>query len=226
MKKSFLISAILVAFLLFDASSILAQYNPGTYKGAAFGRIDKKHDGNIEVEVTVTADKIEGIKILHYEQSVNHKKYGAQVTEAKTKVPTDLLAKQTLGVDAITKATMASNAIELAVAKALEQAVTKKYVPGTYKGEAYGRSDKKHNGHIEVEVTVSENKVEDIKVLTYEQSVDHKKYGASVTEAKTKVPAQILEKQSLEVDIVTKATFASNAIDLAVARAIQQAIVK
>jgi fumarate reductase flavoprotein subunit len=121
---------------------------------------------------------------------------------------------------------MASNAIELAVARALDKASTKKYTPGTYKASAYGRSDKKHKGLIEVEVTVSENKIDDIKVVSYDQSVDHKKYGQPVTDAKTKVPSHILEKQTLEVDVITDATFAGNAINLAVAKALQQARAK
>lgn len=226
MKKFSVALIFLFVFILGGVSSILAQYTPGTYKGSALGRVDKKHTGVIEVEVTVSETKIEDIKVVTYDQSIKHKKYGAAVTDAKVKVPTTLLTNQKLGVDAVTKATMASNAIELAVAKALEQAVEKKYTPGTYKGEAYSRSSKKHNGHIEVEVTVSETKIEDIKVITYDQSIKHKKYGAAVVEAKEKIPSQILEKQSLEVDAVTKATFASNAIDLAVARALEQARVK
>ena len=226
MKKSAIIYVFIMAFIFAGVGEILAQYTPGTYKGSALGRADKKHNGHIEVEVTVSENKIEDIKVVKYEQSVDHKKYGASVTEAKAKVPAQLLEKQSLGADVVAKATMASNAIELAVAKALEQATVKKYTPGTYKASALGRADKKHNGHIEVEVTVSESKIEDIKVVKYEQSVDHKKYGESVTEAKSKVPTQIIEKQSLDVETITKATFASNSIDLAVARALEQARAK
>jgi uncharacterized protein with FMN-binding domain len=226
MKKISIITTITFLLIFSGLSSLFAQYNAGEYTGSAYGRIDKKHNGEIEVKVTVSADKIEKIEVTKYEQSVDHKKYGDLVAEAKTKVPAGILEKQALGVDVVTDATMASNAIELAVAKALDKASTKKYVPGTYKGSAYGRSDKKHNGLIEVEVTVSENKIDDIKVMSYEQSIDHKKYGKPVIEAKTKVPAQIKEKQSLEVDIITDATFAGNAINLAVAKALQQARAK
>lgn len=226
MKIFVRITVIILLVVFLNPSIIMAQYNPGTYKASALGRVDKKHSGEVEVEVKVSESKIDDIKINKYEQSADHKKYGAPVTEAKNSIPTKILESQALGVDAVSKATMASNAVELAVAKALYQASVKKYTPGSYKGEAFGRSDKKHNGHIEVEVTVSETKIEDIKVLTYEQSVDHKRYGEPVTEAKTSIPAQILENQSLEVDAVSKATFASNAIDLAVARALEKARTK
>ena len=226
MKKISFITTLTLLLIFSGLTSLFAQYTPGDYTGSEYGIIYKKHNGEIEVKVTVSAEKIEKIEVTKYEQSVDHKKYGELVTEAKTKVPAGILKNQALGVDVVAKATMASNAIELAVAKALEKASTKKYTPGTYKASAYGRSDKKHKGLIEVEVTVSESKIDDIKVVSYDQSVDHKKYGEAVTKAKSQVPAQILEKQSLEVDIVTDATFAVNAIDLAVAKALQQARAK
>jgi len=226
MRKITIIFVFVFAFIFAGASETLAQYTPGTYTGTAVGKANKKHNGHIKVEVTFSETKIEDIKVVEYEQSVEHKKYGATSTEAKTKIPTQLLAKQALGTDVVAKATMASNAIELAVAKAIEQATEKKYTPGTYIGEAMGQKNKKHSGHIKVEVTVSETKIEDINIVEYEQSIDHKKYGKGVTEAKTKIPADLLTKQSLDIETVTKATFASNAIELAVAKALQQARVK
>ncbi|MBK8943933.1 MAG: FMN-binding protein [Ignavibacteriae bacterium] len=221
MKKSFLMNFIIILF--FVAGNLLAQYTPGTYKGSAIGRADNEHDGLVEVEVTVSESKIENIKVLTYHQSVDHKKYGALVTEAQTKIPAQIVEKQSIETDAITDATMATNAINLAVAKALAQATGSKYVPGTYKGSAFGRSDKEHDGMIEVEVTVSDSKIEKIDVLKYNQSVDHKKYGAPVTEVKNKVPTQVVEKQNLDVDVVTDATFATVALDLAVAKALEKA---
>ncbi|MCB9247884.1 MAG: FMN-binding protein [Ignavibacteriales bacterium] len=121
---------------------MFAQYTPGTYKGSAYGRSDKEHNGLVEVEVTVSADKIDDIKVVTYNQSVDHKKYGTPVNEAKTKNPAQILEKQKLDADVVTDATMATTAIELAVAKALQQAVAKKYTPGTYKGSAMGRKIK------------------------------------------------------------------------------------
>ena len=226
MKKMLITPIIILSIIVLGSADIIAQYTPGTYKASAIGRADKKHVGTIEVAVTVSESKIEKIDVVTYDQSVDHKKYGEPVNTAKTSVPAKILETQALGVDAVTKATMASNAIELAVAKALYQASEKKYTPGTYKGSAYGRSDKKHKGLIEVEVKVSADKIEDVKVVTYDQSVDHKKYGEPVAAAKTAVPEQIVKTQSLEIDAVTKATFASYAIDLAVARALEKARTK
>ncbi len=219
-KNAFL--PVLIIATLFLCSSALAAYKPGTYKATAIGKSDKKHSGEIEVEVTLSADKIEDIKVLKMEQSVDHKKYGPLVNRVKDEMPAAIVAKQSVQVDNIAKATMAGNALQLAVAKILHEA-TVAYKPGTYTGTAMGRGGKHHAGVISVEVTVSENKIENIKVTEYEQSVDHKKYGPVVTEAKTKIPMEIITKQSLEVDNVAKATFASNALELAVARALAQA---
>ncbi len=202
----------------------MAEYKPGTYKASAIGKQGKEQTGQIEVEVTLSKEKIDDIKIVSYDQSVDHKKYGEIVTQAKDKIPADILARQSVDVDAVAKATMATNAIQLAVAKVLHEN-TVAYQPGTYTGTAKGRSDKKHDGTITVEVTVSENRIESINVVEYHQSTDNKKYGAAITEAKEKVPAGIVGANSLDVDVdvVTSATFASNALELAVARALAQA---
>lgn len=220
--RSCIVFSILCVAILALASPAFAEYKPGVYKAQAYGKKTKKHSGLIEVEVTLSADKIEEIKVLGYDQSTDHKKYGPPVTEAKDKIPGAIIAGQSLEVEAVAKATLASNALQLAVAKALHEA-TIAYKPGTYKGLAHGRKDKKHSGLIEVEVSVSANKIENIVVLSYDQSVDHKKYGPAVTEAKEKIPAAIVANQSLQVDTVADATLASNALELAVAKALAQA---
>ncbi len=227
MQKS-IKSIFLISFsLLFILCTInFAQYKPGTYKGNALGRSDKKHTGEIEVEVKVNEKGIEAINVLKYDQSVDHKKYGKDVTEAKTVLPAKMTEKNSLEVDIVSGATMSSVGIQLAVAKALQQASLNKYKAGTYKGMSVGRSDKKHDGSIEVEVTVDETSIKDIKVVKYEQSTDHKKYGEPVNKAKESIPGAIVKGQSIGVDIITDATMASAAIEVAVAKALEKARVK
>ena len=113
--------------------------------------------------------------------------------------------------------------LSLIVLFGIDQVSAGIYKPGTYKASAQGRKSKEHSGIVEVEVKVSDSKIEDIKILAYEQSVDHKKYGPSTLEAKEKVPAAIIEKQSLDVDVVAKATISVRAIQIAVAKALEQA---
>nr|WP_320114410.1 FMN-binding protein [uncultured Desulfuromonas sp.] len=221
MKKCVSLLVVTLA-MLFLCTSVYAAYNPGTYTGTALGRKDKKHSGVIKVEVTVSASTIDNIKVVEYEQSVDHKKYGPLVNQVKDEIPAAIVAKQSLDVDGVTKATLASNGLQLAVARALAKA-TASYTPGTYTGTALGRKDKKHSGVIKVEVTVSANAIDNIKVVEYEQSVDHKKYGPLVNQAKDEISAAIVAKQSLDVDGVSGATLASDGLQLAVARALAQA---
>ncbi|PID72477.1 MAG: hypothetical protein CSB34_02015 [Desulfobulbus propionicus] len=221
MRKHAIVVTLIVAALTLCGSA-LAEYKPGTYKAAVQGKKSKKHSGLIEVEVTLAADKIEDIKVLTYEQSVDNKKYGPGVSQAKETIPAAIIANQSVNVDNVAKATFSSNALQLAVAKILHEA-TVAYKPGTYKGTAMGKDSKKHSGVVTVEVTVAENKIESINVLEFEQSVDHKKYGPVVTAAKEQIPAGIIAGNSLNVDAVADATMSSNALELAVARALEQA---
>ncbi len=116
--------------------------------------------------------------------------------------------------------------LSLVVAFGVSQAFAGMYKAGTYKGAAEGRKSKEHSGMVEVEVTVSDSKIEDIKVVTYEQSIDHKKYGPSALKAKDQIPAAIIKKQGLDVDVVAKASVSSRAIELAVAKALEKARVQ
>ncbi|PID76631.1 MAG: hypothetical protein CSB24_05685 [Deltaproteobacteria bacterium] len=99
-----------------------------------------------------------------------------------------------------------------------------KYRPGTYKGSDPGLSGKKHPGNIEVEVTVDEDSITDIKLIQFEQ---HNKgmQGKHNARAKEQIPVAILRKQSLAVDSVAKASMSSVGIELAVAQALQEATV-
>ncbi|PIE70804.1 MAG: hypothetical protein CSA22_05240 [Deltaproteobacteria bacterium] len=99
------------------------------------------------------------------------------------------------------------------------------YKPGTYTGSATGYSRKNHPGKIEVEVTVDANAIKAINILTYEQTTTGKqtKQIERTLQAKTQIPAQIIEKQSLAVDSVARASASSVGIELAVAQALEKA---
>jgi uncharacterized protein with FMN-binding domain len=231
-KKLLSMGLVLAVVTVFGMGEVWAgMYKDGTYEASAMGRKSKEHSGIVDVKVTIKADKIEAIEIVTYDQSLDHKKYGPMAVEAKEKVPASIIEKQSIDVDGVAKATMSSDGIKLAVAKALMQA-TNKYNDGTYKGKAMGRKskggkDKKaHSGWVEVEVTIAGGKIEKIDIPVYDQSLDHKKYGPIAKEAQEKIPAEIISKQSIDVDAVSKATVSSNAIMLAVANALEQARAK
>ena len=87
-----------------------------------------------------------------------------------------------------------------------------KYTPGTYVGKAQGiRSE------VEVSVTFDENSITNIEVTSHSET---KNIADAAIE---KVPAEILEAQSLDVDVVTSVTFTSRAIINAVEEAAKQA---
>lgn len=75
------------------------------------------------------------------------------------------------------------------------------FTAGTYTGSAQGR-----NGEVVVEVTLSTNAIEKVEVVKQEETV------GIADAALEKIPAAIVENQSLAVDIVSGATITSNAI--------------
>lgn len=83
---------------------------------------------------------------------------------------------------------------------------------GTYKASVDGK-----NGPIEVEVTFSEHKIEDVKVVNFNET-------AGVSDASIKkIPEEIVKNQSLKVDAVAGATVTSDALLSAVMDCVKQA---
>ncbi len=96
-------------------------YKDGTYKGKAAGYQNPSHPGEIEVEVTIAGGKISNIAVPTFHQTEQGKQ-GELSAEAKNKIPGEIVAKQSVAVDSVAKASMSSDGIKLAVARALEQA--------------------------------------------------------------------------------------------------------
>lgn len=88
-----------------------SSFKAGTYTGQADGR-----NGVIKVEVTVSNSSIEGIKIL---ESSETEGIGDSAMENLTQ---DILAKQSIGLDVVSGATVTSEAFLKAVEDALKQA--------------------------------------------------------------------------------------------------------
>lgn len=86
-------------------------YTPGTYTGVGAGK-----NGDITVEVTFSADKIERITV------VSHSETPSLSDAAIANIPTQIVESQSLGVDAVSGATYTSNGIVEAVADAVKQA--------------------------------------------------------------------------------------------------------
>lgn len=88
-----------------------AMFKAGTYVGTA-----NAHNGEIKVEVTVDEEAIKEIKVLE------HKESPGISDPAIERIPQAIIDDQSLAVDAISGATVTSNAIIAAVTNALEQA--------------------------------------------------------------------------------------------------------
>ena len=86
-------------------------YTPGTYTGVGAGK-----NGDITVEVTFSAEKIESIRI------VSHTETPSLSDAAIEQIPAKIVESQSLGVDAVSGATYTSDGIVEAVADAVKQA--------------------------------------------------------------------------------------------------------
>lgn len=86
------------------------------------------------------------------------------------------------------------------------------YNAGTYTGEGQG-----NNGKVAVEVTVDDTSIVSVTVT------EHAETAGISDPAIERVPASIVEAQSVEVDTVSGATNTSNAIIAAVTAALEQA---
>ncbi|WP_243447333.1 flavocytochrome c [Clostridium tetani] len=88
----------------------VATFKAGTYVGTA-----KAHNGELKLEVIVDKESIKEIKILE------HKESPGISDPALERIPKAIIDEQSLAVDTISGATVTSNAIILAVTKALKQ---------------------------------------------------------------------------------------------------------
>lgn len=86
------------------------------------------------------------------------------------------------------------------------------FKPGTYTAEGKG-----NNGQVKVEVVFSDSKIESVTVK------EHAETPGLSDGALKDVPAKIVEIQSLDVDVITGATYTSRAIKYAVADCVKQA---
>jgi len=204
MSKMRMMTALLLVVLLAFAG--VAQAEGFTGEAQGFG-------GAVAVTLTMDGDKIADVAIE-----------GAQETEAIGGAAFGALAEQILSaqsaeIDGVAGATVTSNAVKEATAKALagakgETEAEVKLVPGTYTStqESY------QHMHVTVSVTVDEKSIVDVEVV---EATDNPKTVAGV--AWEQIPAAIEANQTYNVDAVTGATVTSNAIKMAVRDCLEQA---
>ena len=197
-------------------------YADGVYVGSSRG-----YGGAVQVQVTMENGSITEVEVLDASHETK------QFLRRAKRLLTTVVDAQSWEVDAVSEATYTSRGILGAVQNALTGEVVNNplppqpkpavplvveefttpstYLDGIYTAEAIG-----FEGKITVQVTVAEDKITDITVLSAE---DEEEY---LSRAKWVIPA-ILEGQSPNVDAVSGATYSStgilNAVKLALAKA-------
>ena len=197
-------------------------YADGVYVGSSRG-----YGGTVRVQVTMENGSITEVGILDASHETK------QFLRRAKRLLTTVVEAQSWEVDAVSEATYTSRGILGAVQNALTGEVVNNplppqpkpaaplvaeeftapstYLDGIYTAEAMG-----FEGKITVQITVAEDKITDITLLSAE---DEEEY---LTRAKQVIPA-ILEGQSPNVDAVSGATYSStgilNAVKLALAKA-------
>ena len=197
-------------------------YANGIYVGSSRG-----YGGTIRVQVTMENGSITEVEILDASHETK------QFLRRAKRLLTTVVEAQSWEVDAVSEATYTSRGILGALQNALTGEVVNNplppqpepatplvveeftapstYLDGIYTAEAMG-----FEGEITVQVTVAEDKITDIILLSAE---DEEEY---LSQAKQVIPA-ILEGQSPNVDAVSGATYSStgilNAVKLALAKA-------
>ncbi|HOX32756.1 MAG TPA: FAD-binding protein [Spirochaetales bacterium] len=234
MRLKGIVLGVCLALLAAGCASVESEssFKPGTYSGSAEGR-----NGPLVVEVRVDARSILGVSVKEHRET-------AGISDNAIKlIPLAIVKKQGLAVDSISGATLTSEAIKKAAAEALKMAGADlgalaaskapagpraPMKPGTYYGEAYGKwpKDSNEGGRflspavirpIRVEVSVDAARIREVKVLSCDDTPGFKE------SAIARIPAAIVERQSLGVDAVTGSTLTSRGIISAATLALEEA---
>jgi len=181
------------------------------YSSSAVGK-----NGDVTVSVTFDGNEITEISIDEQEETE------AIAGTALTLIPQMIIDRQSLDVEAVSGATITSDAILAAVADCVEQAeVTLEAVEATYEKDlddgTYTATAHGHHSDVSVEVEILDNEIANVTVTECGETVN------IAMPAIERIPASIVENQSISIDCVSGATFTSNAILSAVADTLIQA---
>ncbi len=184
------------------------KYTPGTYSASSRGM-----GGDVVVSLEVSEKKITNVSIDGKNETPG---IGGP---AMQKLAQDIIDKQSADVEAVSGATMTSNAVIEAAGLALDKAMGLagddekiSFNAGTYTGKGNG-----FYGPVELDVTFSEDKITDIKVKSSHET-DH--VGTTAFAVLFDI---IKDHTTTGVDVVTSSTLTSNAVISAVEDAATQA---
>lgn len=168
--------------------------------------------GDVMVSITVEDQKIVDCQIAGDQETAG---IGSRAVE---EMPALIVAGEG-NADVVSGATITSNAILEALGDAMVQSGLREadsgeiaYTPGTYTAVVAAR-----NGEMTVETTFSEDTIERIEILSHIETP-----GVSDV-ALERVPSEIIELQTLDVDTTTGATVSRAAVIAAVRNCVEQA---
>jgi len=168
--------------------------NDGVYQASAQGA-----QGIIRLEIAVKDRDIVRVNVVE-DQETKHLAQPAYETLKK-----QLLTRQNADLDIVSGATYTSEAFIEAAQSAIDKAKTNesnnRFDDGTYTGADQGHAD-----IIEVEVKIENDSIKDIEILSQNETP------GLGDEAINTVKQEIIEKQTLDVDIVTGATNSSRGL--------------
>lgn len=182
------------------------QYRSGTYTGEGMGFEDK-----LTAKVVIEDNQI---KEIEFDDTNSHD----LSTQVNNQLREEILAKQSVDVEAVSGASYSSRAVVQAVSEALAKASgqeeqetsAEKDLNGVFQGSAKGM-----DGEIQVEVTFDDNKITNIKIISENESAGIGEYTLE------EIPKRIIESQSVSVDSLSGATVSSMGIKRAVEEAIK-----
>lgn len=206
--RVFLTLALCIGMIL----PVLGAAEGATYMGTAQG-----FGGDVTAYVTVNEDgRIEAVSVSGPNETVGK---GSLAIE---QLPEQIVLANGTQVDAVAGVTVTSHAILAAVDSALADRVEAEgapadreivYTPGVYTGRGFGFCS-----YVTVETEFSRNEILSVRVTDNGGETPYLRDLCA-----EKIPSQIVENQSLNVDVVTGATWGSNAVINAVAQCVDQA---
>lgn len=188
---------------------------PGTYQGKGEGR-----NGFVDVEVTFSDSRIETITVKSHAETPGISDGALEL------IPKMIIESQSLNTDAISGATITSEAIIKAVINCVQQAggdvealqqKDKKNYEKVLTSGAYRAAARGHHSDVVVEVVIADNVIRKIEVVEERETYN---IGEAAFEV---IPEQIVKNQSISVDTVAGATYTSQALISAVANCLVQA---
>ena len=210
MNRKILAWGLVLCLMLGMASmpAAAAAYTPGSYTASARG-----FGGAVDVTVVVGAHAIESVSVVGDSETQG---IGSMAIE---KLPSAIQEANSAEVDGIAGATISSDAVKAAAAQALAaargegvEAAAIAFAPGTYEGTARG-----YIADVTLSVTFSAEAIESIEIVGQNET------NYVGTNAYEIMVPDIIGYTSTGIDIVSGATFTSNAILSAVNDAAQQA---